>query len=231
MADWLVAPSEFVVRSLIEVGLPREKIILVPFGVDVDRFRPRQAAVSSRPFTVLYVGQIALRKGLQYLLEAWRGLDSTGARLRLIGPIAEEAGRWLLDKYAGLYEWIPNIPNHELHHYYQDSDLFVLPSLAEGSALVSYEALASGLPCIVTENSGSVIRDGVDGLVVPPRDVYGLQRAIIEFRDNVELRLTLGRAARRRAEDFSWTRYRARMRDVYLQIWAASRMNRRYMGW
>ena len=60
--------------------------------------------------------------------------------------VTDEAGRSLLNKFAGLYEWIPNVPNHELHRYYQQSDMFVLPSLAEGSALVSYEALASGLP-------------------------------------------------------------------------------------
>src|SRR5262249_27834906 len=92
------------------------------------------------------------------------------------------------------------------------------PSLHEGSALVTYEALASGLPVITTENAGSVVRDGVDGFVVPIRDVTALQEKILMLYQNRELRREMGARARERAEQFTWAAHRARLSALMGQI-------------
>jgi glycosyltransferase involved in cell wall biosynthesis len=92
------------------------------------------------------------------------------------------------------------------------ADVFVFPSLFEGSAVVTYEALASGLPGIVTPSAGSVARDGLEGLIVPPADVEALAGAMERLGDDPDLRETMAVAARARAETFDWSRYHASLR-------------------
>src|SRR5262249_3767339 len=89
------------------------------------------------------------------------------------------------------------------------ADVFVFPSLFEGSAVVTYEALACGLPSIVTPNAGAVVRDGVEGFVVPPRDVAALADRMERLGSDLQLRATCAAAARARALEFDWPRYHA----------------------
>jgi len=97
------------------------------------------------------------------------------------------------------------------------ADVFVFPSLFEGSAVVTYEALASGLPCVVTPNAGSVVREGKDGFVVPPRDVEALAFAMERLGEAPELRAALGSSARTRALEFDWPRYHAAVVEAIRQ--------------
>jgi alpha-maltose-1-phosphate synthase len=219
LADGLLAPSEFVRASLVERGVPERLVHIVPFGVDVERFTPAVASEENgRQFTALFVGQITLRKGVHYLLDAWQKLSLPNAKLILIGGVTDSAGWRVLERYRGIYTWLPDVPNHELHAHYKDADIFVLPTLAEGSALVTYEALACGLPCVVTHNAGSIVRDGEEGFVIPIRDVTTLQAAIHTLWASRELRVTFARAARKRAEEFTWERYRRAVRSVYEHV-------------
>jgi glycosyltransferase involved in cell wall biosynthesis len=97
--------------------------------------------------------------------------------------------------------------------YFQQADVFVFPSLYEGSALVIYEALASGLPVITTPNSGSVVRDGLEGYVVPIRDARALAEKIAQLYSDRALRKDMGARARRRAEEYPWSAYRRRLAE------------------
>jgi glycosyltransferase involved in cell wall biosynthesis len=87
------------------------------------------------------------------------------------------------------------------------ADVFVFPSLFEGSAVVTYEALAAGLPSVVTPNAGSVIRDNIEGFIVPPRQIVDLARCMEQLGNDHELRTRMARAARLRALEFDWPRY------------------------
>jgi glycosyltransferase involved in cell wall biosynthesis len=98
------------------------------------------------------------------------------------------------------------------------ADVFVFPSLFEGSAVVTYEALACGLPSVVTPDAGSVVRDGVEGLLVPAGDVGRLAEGMERLGSDPELRASLGRAARRRAEEFDWLRYHASLHDAVCEL-------------
>ena len=89
------------------------------------------------------------------------------------------------------------------------ADVFVFPSLFEGSAVVTYEALACGLPSVVTAEAGSVVRDGVEGYLVPSRDVEALAKSMERLGEDADLRASMAARARARAEEFDWPRYHA----------------------
>lgn len=204
-ADAILAPSEYVRDSLVRVGVAPERVKLLPYGVDTSRFQPL-AGPRDGPFRILFVGSIGQRKGIKYLLEAFTRLNLPNAELTLVGGVVG-SGRGLAP-YAEHFRHVPNVPHHEVHAWFQRADLFVYPSLHEGSALAIYEALASGVPVITTPHAGSVVRDGEEGFVVPIRDVDALMAAIARlYRDRV-LREEMGRKARLRAEAFTWPRYR-----------------------
>jgi glycosyltransferase involved in cell wall biosynthesis len=116
---------------------------------------------------------------------------------------------------------VPHVPFHEVHALFQDADAFVYPSLHEGSAFVTYEALASGLPVITTPNAGSVVRDGEEGYVVPIRDVDAIVDRVERLQRDPELRAAMSLAARRRALDFTWDAYRTRV-AAQLDRWLSS---------
>ena len=147
--------------------------------------------------------------------QAWQELKLPRAELLVIGSPIDDFGRRLMDRYAGTCRWLPNVPNDEIHSHFQRSHVFVLPSLAEGSALVSYEAMASGLPVITTANAGAIARDGIEGFILPLRDVKGIQEKLVLLYQDAELRQRMGAAARRRAEQFTWGHYRARLGAAY----------------
>lgn len=206
LADVIVAGSEYVKSTLVRAGVSALQVAVIPYGVDIGRFRPPDKMPRGATCRVLYVGQLSQLKGTRYLLEAVKRLQLPELELCLVGGIActESA----LTRYRDHFKHIPRVPHSEVRKYYQQADLFVHPSLHEGSALAIYEALASGLPVITTPNTGSVVRDGVEGFVVPIRDVAALQEKIELLCRNSELRRSMGAAARARAESFTWAAYR-----------------------
>lgn len=207
-ADLILAGSEFVLRSLECAGVEGGKVAVLPYGANIALFEPSRDKRSG-PLTVVYAGQIRAMKGIGYLLEAFRGLQHLGCRLLLIGQVQGD-GRWL-EKYDGSFEHVPFVPRTELAGLLKKTDIFVYPSLLEGSALAIYEALASGLPVVTTPNSGSIVRDGIEGFVVPPRDVDALRERIKRLAVDEDLRDAMGLAARRRAEEYSWSNYHKRL--------------------
>ena len=94
---------------------------------------------------------------------------------------------------------------------YEWADVFLLPSICEGSATAVYEALAAGLPVVCTENAGSVVRDGIDGFIVPIRDGTAIAKAITTLADNVGMRAAMSESAVARAADFTVDRYGKRL--------------------
>jgi len=219
LADVIFAPSDYAMQCLVENGVAAEKIVKIPYGVDHVRFSPTS---EPRPrgdaFRIVYVGSIGLRKGVRYLLEAWRALGLANAELVLVGQ-PDGAGREILRDFRGQYYWPGEVPKYSVDQWFRKSDVFVLPSLAEGSALVTYEALASGVPVVTTPNSGSVVRDGVDGFVVPPHDVPAIARSIKYLHENPEGARAMGRHGRDLImSTYTWKHYRIRIATAYESI-------------
>jgi glycosyltransferase involved in cell wall biosynthesis len=207
LADWVITPSETAGESVRRAGFAGRGIHVIPFGADTSVFMPAAEARPPGPIRVVFAGRLAVLKGLHYLLAAWRraGLD---AELILAGPPGEpEFVALMRQQYAGQFVEAGNLTRSALAALFASADLFVLPSLAEGSALVTYQALASGLPCIVTPEAGSVVRDGIEGFVVPSRDSGALQNRIELLCRDAVLRQRMARAALARGREFTWHRY------------------------
>lgn len=216
-ADWMVAPSAAVAESVRRAGLSRRPIAVVPFGADTSIFRPAVRTASGRRFRAVFAGRLEARKGLHYLVEAWRqaGLDG---ELVLAGPPsgAEYMAR-LRQQYDASIVETGNLAKAELAALLSTADVFVFPSLSEGSAIAVYEALASGVPCVVTSESGSVVRDGIDGFVIGARDVKALEDRLERLHRDVELRRRMAAAAVERGTEFTWERYRRDLASVVAQ--------------
>jgi len=201
-ADHLICASARAAETFRARGVAAAKLITVVNGADLARFQPRREG-PTHPFRVLFVGQVGFRKGVPYLLEAWQQLGWGDAELWLAGNTDAEI-RPLLRRAAAM-------PTLRLLGYapdplalYQAADVFAFPTLLEGSAKVTFEALACGVPVITTHDAGSVVRDGEEGLLVSARDAAALATALERLRTGERLRREMGRAARLRAESFSW---------------------------
>ena len=206
-ADLMLAPSEFVKSCLVEHGAPEERVAIVPYGADPVAYEP--ARPGGEGFHVAFVGEIGRRKGVAHLLDAWRRLRLPGARLTLAGRVADPS--LVRDLPAGA-RWSGVLTRERVRQLMSGSHAFAFPSLAEGSALVTYEAMAAGLPSVVTPESGSPVRDGADGFVVPRRDATALAECLEALAEDPGLRERMGASARERIEQgYTWDHYRRRL--------------------
>ena len=211
LADLLMVLSEKAADTFRFQGFPDEKLFYLPRGVDVDRFRP-----GKRPpvFRAVFSGALIQRKGIHHLLEAWHRLQLKDAELWLVGSVHEEAKPHLKRL------WRDNIRvvgfASDVENYLSQGTIHVFPSQCEGSAKVTYEAAACGLPQITTREAGDVVNDGVEGLIIKPGDVDALAAAIRHLYDHPEIVERMSAAARRRVvENFTWDHFRARLLTGY----------------
>ena len=214
-ADRIVVQSSFAVETFRDQGVDMRKVIVAPRAVDTKRFVPGEANLDAGVFRVLFVGQACLRKGVPYLLRAWSALRLPRAELWFVGPTHDDVKpvlRQFDDPSVKYVSW-----SDDPVRLYQSASVFVLPSLVEGSAKVTYEAMACGLPVVVTPNAGSVARDGKEGYVVPIRDDEALQQKLLLLYQQPELRRQLGAAGRRLVQNYTWDHHRATMWAAYQQ--------------
>lgn len=217
-ADYITVPSRFAYDSMVERGVPGKKLLLIPFGVTIEQFSNLTISnVIDNKFIALFVGEVGLRKGVPYLLQAWSDLNLKDAELWLAGAANSDV-RTVLSKYRNRKDikhlgFVKNIPE-----LMAKADIFVFPSIEEGSALVTYEAMAAGLPVVTTVNSGSVVRNGEEGFVLPIRDVNLLKEKIKLLYNSGELRREMGEKARRKVQEFTWFQYGENLVKAYEKI-------------
>lgn len=202
LADVVVVASGFTRRSVEETGC-RKDIVEVPYGFPVEDFAPKGQG-GAGPFTVLAVGTQDLRKGIPYLLEAWRRAALPDARLRLVG--AMKLTGTFLARYQGLFEHVAHLARADLEQEYQAADLLAFPTLGDGFGLVMQEAMCCGTPVLTTPCGGGpeCLTDGVDGWLVPPRDVDALVERLRQAASDRDRLFRMGLAARNRAERYAW---------------------------
>lgn len=221
LADGVLCGSNFVKQTLSEFGLEEKRVEVIPYGADLERFRKLDGdslIERRREFCVLFVGAIGQGKGIKYLLEAVKQLKLKDFRLKLLGHFvgSTEAYR----AYQDCFEHIARVPNVEMPNYYQAADVLILPSLTEGLSMTILEAMASGLPVIVSENTGGrdVVEDGRDGFVIPIRSVDAIKEKILLLYENRGLCRAMGEEARRKAERFSWDKYYERIGNFFREL-------------
>ncbi len=212
LADRIVVGGSFARDSLVAEGADAAKIRLNPYGVDWARFAAAAAATGpapggGRPLRFLFVGSLIGRKGLPVLIDAWRRLQPCDAELWLAGACGVHE-RPLIPELPGLRQ-LGRVPHADVPRLYGQADVFVLPSLLEGFSLVMLEALASGLPIIVTPNTGGADLLASDelGRLIEPGSVGALAEALHHYLEHPPRREDVAAAAATLRARFSWAAY------------------------
>ncbi len=188
-------------------GVRRKRTALVPYGMHARWFEIEPHSVRGR---ILFAGTAELRKGIHYFAMAVEKLVALGIRCEF--RVAGNVQRSVADqKHCRHLTFLGRIPRADMAQEYAAADVFVLPSLSEASAEAIYEALACGIPIVTTWETGSVVRDSIEGRIVPSRDPEALANAIAEIIEDRQLRERMAHAARERARDFTWERYGERL--------------------
>ncbi|NYF80688.1 glycosyltransferase family 4 protein [Granulicella arctica] len=208
-ADAITVPSSVAKRSFIQMGIPAEKVHVIPYGVRLDQFA-RTVEPPTDSFEVLFAGQVSLRKGIPYLLEAFSRLKHPKKRLTVVGSVQDDV-RGLLGKLPQEHvTFTGSIPQAELAKKMSASHLLMLTSVEEGLALVQGQAMACGCPVLATTATGAedLFTDGVEGFIVADRDVDALAARLQEIADDPALQSRLSEAALLRVKSLGgWDRY------------------------
>ena len=189
-ADALLVNSRFVGDTFRHFGNDHKPIHEIYWGIDdafLAQIPERQAA--SDGFRVLFAGSFDRRKGAEVLMDAMGRLDNLPFQLEIAGPVSPEVA----ERSRGCFshprvKYLGNLSRQELALAMTRADVFIFPSLAEGSARVVFEALACGCYVITTPNSGSIVEDGIHGAIVPPGESAPLAKAIenaYQYRDKI----------------------------------------------
>ena len=208
-ADAITVPSSFAARSFVELGIAKEKVHVIPYGVRLEKFRP-VADLPADSFEVLFVGQVGLRKGVPYLLEAFAGLKHPRKRLRVVGSVQPEILPILSKLPQDRVEFVGPLPQAEVARYMSSSHVMVLPSIEEGLALVQGQAMACGCPVLATTNTGSedLFTDGVEGFIVSIRDPNAIRERLQQLADDPALQQRMRAAALERVQHLGgWSLY------------------------
>jgi glycosyltransferase involved in cell wall biosynthesis len=219
LATALLCPSEFVVKTFLDAGVPREKLVRHTYGYDEHVFYPSDAPrQEERGLTALFVGVAAVRKGLHLALDAWlRSPASQDGRLLIAGEILPAYG----EKLAGQLSH-PSVValghRDDVADLMRESDVLVLPTLEEGFGLVCAEALGSGCVPVVSDACTELCRHGENSLVHPAGDVQTLERHLTTLAADRDLLVRLRACALGTAPDITWTSAGRVLLDAYRQI-------------
>ncbi|MBK7917797.1 MAG: glycosyltransferase family 4 protein [Chloroflexi bacterium] len=232
MADALIFHSQYVADTFRQQGIASEKIHIVPYGVDLSRFGGQlanDAAVAAHEqnlFRIIFVGNVIPLKGLHYLIEAFQTLALSDSELLVVGVIDSEYKGYLDRMFSqARIRFLGRIPQVDLWRYYGQSSVFVLPSLSDSFGHVVAEAMVAGLPVIVSENTGAkeMVREGIDGFIVPIRNVTALQEKLQWLYDHPQERKMMGQQAAQQAKQYTWEKYGQQLLLVYEHILSQKR--------
>jgi glycosyltransferase involved in cell wall biosynthesis len=211
-ADHIIVVSEFVKRTMVERGIPADKMTVIGLGADLETFKPQPK--QDDVFRVLFVGASSLQKGTHYLLEAFSKLQIPNSELVLVGGVFPEMEP-VMRQYEGTHRFVPGVPQHELVALYNSASVFVIPSIQDGQPMAAFEAMACGVPVIISDNVGTPIQDGQEGFVVPIRDPESIAERLIYLYENESERHAMGQKAQTFAQQFTWDAYQRRLLALY----------------
>ena len=198
--DHLTCASGYVRDSTVAAGVAPEKISVVPYPADTAAYVALDRSGRTGAVTVGFVGAVGLRKGAPWFLEVAKRCDAKLVKFVMVGAVqVTDYGREQLRERV---ELVGPVPRSEVAGWLGRFDIFLFPSTCEGSAGAVMEAMATGLPIIASPNSGTVVRDGVEGWIVPYDQPEIMAQRVMELAKDGEKRVAMGRAARRRAEQF-----------------------------
>jgi glycosyltransferase involved in cell wall biosynthesis len=197
LSDIYLCPSNAVGSALSKVpGFDAKRVRIVPYGASGGIIKPSKAV---RGRVLFAASSVSVAKGLPYLAEAASILRSRKHKIEIV--VAGSASQTLRERpEVNALTFLGQLDQNSMTGEFARADVFCLPSLAEGSAVSIYEALASGVPVVTTPSSGSVVTDGVEGFIVPERDGPAIAHAIERIVTDRPLRDAMSKAARQTAE-------------------------------
>jgi glycosyltransferase involved in cell wall biosynthesis len=190
LADRIIVNSRWSFDALVKQGVPAEKLAVIPLCYEVPSAeRGAQSGGETTPTAkhqtpsmvrVLFLGQVILRKGIQYLVEAAKLLEKVPVHFDVVGGIgiSEESVKLVPANMT----FHGSVSRDRAAAWYRQCDVFVLPTISDGFAITQLEAMAHGLPVIATPNCGGVVSNGMDGFIVPARDAVALAQAIRRYQ-------------------------------------------------
>jgi phosphatidylinositol alpha-1,6-mannosyltransferase len=223
-ADKVIAKSEREIEMIHAVD-PRVDCLLIPNGVEINRFKPAHPVPDDGPLKLLCVGRLIERKGQHHLIDAVKRLTDEGidVRLDLVGEgdarpanEAQVARLRLTDRIR----FLGYVPREEIVRHYAAAHIFVLPSYNEGMSVALLEAMASGLAVLVTPTGGTpeLVQPEVNGLIFDWAAVAELTAHLRRLAQDRALVRRMGEASRRRATDFSWETASQRYGEIFTQL-------------
>ncbi|HBJ86505.1 MAG TPA: hypothetical protein DDZ88_22155 [Verrucomicrobiales bacterium] len=222
LADVMVLCSEMQRQVYLAEGLPEEKLRVVPLWVDADFWFPpkvREPVKQGRPLRVLHAGAGSLAKGLPYLLAALDQVGGAGVELTLVGPVQPDM-RPFLKQVKSLVRSLSYCPRAELRELYWNHDVLVMSSLGDSFGFVAVEAMACGLPVIVTDRCGAPVPD--PAWRVPAFSSTAIAARLEHYHRQPGRCLEDGRAASTFARQWTSHRYRESMRRIYDELMPAT---------
>jgi len=215
-ADAITVASTAASRSFVAMGVPETKLHRIPYGVRLDKFA-RTCPPPQDSFEVLFAGQVGLRKGIPYLLQAFARLKHPRKRLTVVGGMPNEMRALLAKLPTDQVTFTGSIPQTELAQKMSASHVLVLPSVEDGFGLVMNQAMACGCPVIATNATGAedLFTDGREGFIVQPRDVDALVLRLQQLADDPGLQQCMSEAALGRVRTLGgWDDYGQRWDDL-----------------
>jgi glycosyltransferase involved in cell wall biosynthesis len=205
LASHFVCASSLTKKSLTFKGISKDKIKVIPYGVDTTKFtfsKRKQTAI----FKVIFIGSLNQRKGITYLLDALAEMNNVELTIITRGIYDES----LIQNYTFPIHIVIDVPHDKLQEELHKAHCFVLPSILEGFGQVILEAMATGIPVIATENTAAIdiIENGVDGFVTPIREVQAIKESLEKLQADFSLVQTMGKAAYEKAKIYTWEKFR-----------------------
>ena len=212
LADVIVVNSEWSREALLKQGVAPEKLVVVPLAFEANaekltaenrnEFQVSDFSISAfSPLRVLWLGQVNVRKGIHYLMEAARKLEREKVHFDVVGPIGILPGAVASAPRNMTFHGPVN--RDDAAEWYRKAVVFVLPTLSDGFAITQLEAMSHGLPVITTPCCGEVVSDGVDGFIVPPRDTDALAKTFLRYLSEPDLLQEQRRAALEKSKQFT----------------------------
>jgi glycosyltransferase involved in cell wall biosynthesis len=240
IADVIVVNSEWSRKALLAESVNPAKIEILPLAYEAEnggrRREDRKQKSEVRPPTsdhrslkVLWLGQVNVPKGIHYLMEAARLLEDEEIHFDVVGSISVFPAT--IASAPGNMTFHGPVSRDGAAEWYRRSDVFVLPTLSDGFALTQLEALAHGLPVIVTPNCGQVVENGVTGFIIPARDSPALAEAILKFVRSRNLASSMSPRCIEASKGFSIGAYGRRLMEIinkHFKLGPAKSTSQRY---
>ncbi len=205
LADCIVVNSRWSAQALAGQRISPQKLAVIPLCYEENLVEPGNPRKStSSPLRVLFLGQVILRKGIQYLMEAAKLLQNEPVHFDVVGPIG--ITEFAMKSAPANLTFHGRANRDEARNWYRQGDVFVLPTISDGFAITQIEAMAHGLPVITTPHCGEVVTDGKDGFIVPVRDALALAQTVRRYLQEPGTLSAQREAAMAKSKSFSLNR-------------------------